>query len=153
MAKVGRYGLHCICRLDCQNSQYLLFYLSYSALTFQAADIADIQFLKGTLEMEHPNKFINSFSGVITLEGKRFFLCCYAAAIPNLLLLTLVFFHCSTGMDPEPIGPHNVLLRGCVLRNTDWIIGCVVNTGHHTKILMSASVTPNKVLSFLYLLT
>lgn len=32
--------------------------------------LSDLQFLKGTLEMEHPNKFINSFSGVITLEGK-----------------------------------------------------------------------------------
>lgn len=34
------------------------------------AEVSDVQFLAGTLEMEHPNKFIDSFAGVITLEGK-----------------------------------------------------------------------------------
>jgi phospholipid-transporting ATPase len=79
--------------------------------------IEDVSLLSGVLEAEHPNKSINSFSGVVTLQG----------------------------MPPEPIGPQNVLLRGCVLRNTDWVVGCVLNTGHHTKILMSAAVTPNKL--------
>jgi magnesium-transporting ATPase (P-type) len=56
--------------------------------------------VRGFIEMEHPNKLIDSFTGALTFEGKT-----------------------------EPIQPNNVLLRGCVLRNTNWIIGVVLNTG------------------------
>ncbi len=66
--------------------------------------------------MEHPNKLIDSFNGVIDLKG--------------------------TGRDP--IQHSNILLRGCVLRNTDWVIGIVANTGHDTKIMMSSSSTRSK---------
>lgn len=66
--------------------------------------------------MEHPNKLIESFSGVINIEG----------------------------LTREPIQCGNMLLRGCVLRNTDWIIGLVVNTGHDTKIMMSSAITKSK---------
>ncbi|KAI1843649.1 hypothetical protein JX265_008521 [Neoarthrinium moseri] len=44
----------------------------------------------------------------------------------------------------EPISIDNVLLRGCNLRNTDWVLGIVVFTGHDTKIMMNAGVTPSK---------
>ncbi len=70
--------------------------------------------------MEHPNKLIDTFNGVLDIEG-----------IGKQALMT-----------------QHVLLRGCVLRNTDWIIGCVVNSGHDTKIMMSATGTPSKT-SFL----
>ncbi len=66
--------------------------------------------------MEHPNKLIDQFTGTIELDN----------------------------IGKEPILPGNVILRGCVLRNTDWIIGCVINTGHDTKIMMSAAKTPSK---------
>ena len=72
--------------------------------------------LVGTIEMEHPNKLIESFSGVCDLEN----------------------------YGKEAIQPQNVLLRGCVLRNTDFVIGVVVNTGHDTKIMMSSAGTPSK---------
>lgn len=67
--------------------------------------------------MEHPNKLIESFNGVIDFGSK---------------------------VGRDPITPKNVLLRGCVLRNTDWIVGLVVNTGHDTKIMMSANATRMK---------
>jgi phospholipid-transporting ATPase len=70
--------------------------------------------------MEHPNKLIDTFTGVLELEG----------------------------IGKQSMLSQNVLLRGCVLRNTDWIIGCVVNSGHDTKIMMSATGTPSKT-SFL----
>ncbi len=38
----------------------------------------------------------------------------------------------------------NVILRGCTLRNTDWVFGIVVNTGNDTKIMQSATAPPNK---------
>ncbi|KAM0812980.1 putative Phospholipid-transporting ATPase [Seiridium cardinale] len=44
----------------------------------------------------------------------------------------------------EPISIDNVLLRGCNLRNTDWVLGIVVFTGHDTKIMMNAGITPSK---------
>lgn len=53
-------------------------------------------------------------------------------------------------MDEEPedmtegITIDNLLLRGCNLRNTEWILGVVVYTGHDTKIMMNAGATPSK---------
>jgi phospholipid-translocating P-type ATPase (flippase) len=66
--------------------------------------------------MEHPNKLIDTFSGVIDLLN----------------------------IGRYAIEPQNVLLRGCVLRNTEWVVGIVVNTGHDTKIMMSATETTVK---------
>ena len=68
---------------------------------------------RGTIEMEHPNNLIDSFTGVATLDNEA----------------------------ATPILPNNLLLRGTVLRNTDSIIGVVVNTGHDTKIMMSSTNT------------
>ncbi len=44
----------------------------------------------------------------------------------------------------EPITIDNLLLRGCNLRNTEWVLGVVVYTGHDTKIMMNAGITPSK---------
>ncbi|KKY38729.1 putative phospholipid-translocating p-type atpase domain-containing protein [Diaporthe ampelina] len=44
----------------------------------------------------------------------------------------------------EPITIDNVLLRGCNLRNTEWVLGVVLFTGHDTKIMMNAGITPSK---------
>lgn len=38
-----------------------------------------------------------------------------------------------------PVGKNNLLLRGCVIRNTDWVEGMVVYAGHDTKALMNNS--------------
>ncbi|KAI1760578.1 phospholipid-translocating P-type ATPase [Hypoxylon sp. FL1150] len=44
----------------------------------------------------------------------------------------------------EPISIDNLLLRGCNLRNTEWVLGVVMFTGHDTKIMMNAGITPSK---------
>jgi phospholipid-translocating ATPase len=44
----------------------------------------------------------------------------------------------------EPITIDSMLLRGCTLRNTGWVIGIVVFTGEETKIMMNAGITPSK---------
>ena len=44
----------------------------------------------------------------------------------------------------EPITINNLLLRGCSLRNTDWVLGVVVFTGQETKIMQNSGNTPSK---------
>lgn len=44
----------------------------------------------------------------------------------------------------EPISINNMLLRGCNLRNTDWVLGVVIFTGFDTKIMMNSGITPSK---------
>lgn len=90
-----------------------------SALPLSAAKVRDVSALArltGDIEMEHPNKLIDSFTGVMDLKD----------------------------IGRDVIQSNNLLLRGCVLRNTDWIIGIVVNTGHDTKIMMSNTDTKGK---------
>lgn len=44
----------------------------------------------------------------------------------------------------EPISINNLLLRGCQLRNTEWVLGIVVFTGEETKIMINSGITPSK---------
>ncbi|KAI4204927.1 MAG: hypothetical protein LQ350_000779 [Teloschistes chrysophthalmus] len=44
----------------------------------------------------------------------------------------------------EPISINNLLLRGCSLRNTKWVLGVVVYTGRETKIMLNSGITPSK---------
>ena len=43
-----------------------------------------------------------------------------------------------------PLAPDQLLLRGATLRNTPWIHGLVVFTGHETKLMRNATATPIK---------
>ncbi|KAE9018266.1 Phospholipid-transporting ATPase [Phytophthora fragariae] len=75
--------------------------------------------MKGVIRCEHPNNAINSFQGVLELEGK----------------------------DKASIPYESIILRGCIIRNTDWVHGLVFNTGKDTKIMMSNSAPPSKMSS------
>ncbi|MCJ1397509.1 hypothetical protein MMC11_000702 [Xylographa trunciseda] len=44
----------------------------------------------------------------------------------------------------EPISINNMLLRGCSLRNTEWVLGVVIFTGGETKIMMNSGISPRK---------
>ena len=44
----------------------------------------------------------------------------------------------------EPIGINNLLLRGCSVRNTEWVLGIVVFTGEESKIMLNSGITPSK---------
>jgi phospholipid-translocating ATPase len=44
----------------------------------------------------------------------------------------------------EAVTYSNILLRGCVLRNTKWVIGIVMFTGNETKIMLNTGKTPSK---------
>lgn len=51
----------------------------------------------------------------------------------------IIFF-----LRPEPLGPDQLLLRGAILRNTSWIFGIVVYTGHETKLMRNSTLAPLK---------
>lgn len=44
----------------------------------------------------------------------------------------------------EPISINNLLLRGCSLRNTEWVLGVVVYSGRETKIMINSGITSSK---------
>ncbi|OEH78017.1 phospholipid-translocating p-type flippase subfamily [Cyclospora cayetanensis] len=46
---------------------------------------------------------------------------------------------------PVAVGYSQILLRGCRLRNTDWVVGLVVYTGKQTKIQMNSGSAPRKL--------
>eukprot|EP00158_Paraphelidium_tribonemae_P005958 Partr_v1_DN27603_c3_g1_i2_m65322 putative ATPase, class VI, type len=50
----------------------------------------------------------------------------------------------SEAVTSVPLTINEVLLRGCTLRNTEWIIGVVLFTGSETKLIMNSGHTPSK---------
>lgn len=49
------------------------------------------------------------------------------------------------GIDTYPLGSENILLRGAKLKNTSWIYGVVLYTGHESKLMInSLAKTPIK---------
>lgn len=63
------------------------------------------------VECETPNEFLYKFNGNFVLgNGKR-----------------------------VPMDPDQLLLRGSCLRNTKWVLGLAVFTGHETKIMKNSS--------------
>lgn len=43
-----------------------------------------------------------------------------------------------------PVGNEGILLRGCIVRNTEYVIGVIVYTGPHTKLMLNSGGTPSK---------
>lgn len=74
--------------------------------------------LDGSIICDSPNEFIERWDGNIE-----------SSQLPNIM----------------NFGVKQLLLRGCTLRNTDFIYGFVVYTGKETKIMMNAKKPPTKV--------
>ncbi|XP_042840947.1 phospholipid-transporting ATPase IB isoform X3 [Panthera tigris] len=72
--------------------------------------------LSGTIECEGPNRHLYDFTGNLHVDGKS----------------------------PVPLGPDQILLRGTQLRNTQWVFGIVVYTGHDTKLMQNSTKAPLK---------
>lgn len=63
--------------------------------------------------------------------------------LPNNSLYTFEAALKLKGID-IPLSPQQLLLRGAQLRNTRWVYGIAVFTGHETKLMMNSSATPVK---------
>ncbi|XP_031706428.1 phospholipid-transporting ATPase IB isoform X2 [Anarrhichthys ocellatus] len=87
-------------------------------LTLTAAfqTLEDLIALSGRLECEEPNRHLYDFTGTLRLENQN----------------------------PAPLGPDQVLLRGAQLRNTQWVVGIVVYTGHDSKLMQNSTKAPLK---------
>jgi phospholipid-translocating ATPase len=66
---------------------------------------------------------------------------------PNLYLYNGVLRFQDQNSDQlkdEPVTINELLLRGCSIRNTAWVIGLVAFTGKDTKIMLNGGDTPSK---------
>uniref|UniRef100_A0A6Q2Y9F9 Phospholipid-transporting ATPase n=1 Tax=Esox lucius TaxID=8010 RepID=A0A6Q2Y9F9_ESOLU len=72
--------------------------------------------LSGRLECEGPNRHLYDFTGTLRLDDQ------------NVV----------------PLGPDQVLLRGAQLRNTQWVVGIIVYTGHDSKLMQNSTKAPLK---------
>lgn len=61
-------------------------------------------------------------------------------------LIWMVFLYNETFVfyRPIPLGPDRILLRGAMLRNTSWVFGIVIYTGHETKLMKNSTAAPLK---------
>uniref|UniRef100_A0A3Q4N9J5 Phospholipid-transporting ATPase n=1 Tax=Neolamprologus brichardi TaxID=32507 RepID=A0A3Q4N9J5_NEOBR len=85
-------------------------------LTAGFQTLEDLMALSGRLECEGPNRHLYDFTGTLRLENQN----------------------------PVPLGPDQVLLRGAQLRNTQWVVGIVVYTGHDSKLMQNSTKAPLK---------
>uniref|UniRef100_A0A8C6ZKS8 Phospholipid-transporting ATPase n=1 Tax=Nothoprocta perdicaria TaxID=30464 RepID=A0A8C6ZKS8_NOTPE len=86
-------------------------------LTSDIKDIESLTRLSGRIECESPNRHLYDFVGNIRLDGHG----------------------------TVPLGSDQILLRGAQLRNTQWVHGIVVYTGHDTKLMQNSTSPPLKM--------
>ncbi|XP_037914217.1 probable phospholipid-transporting ATPase IA isoform X4 [Hermetia illucens] len=84
--------------------------------TAKLIETKDVSLLAGVLECELPNRHLYEFNGVLKEEDKS----------------------------SVALGPDQLLLRGAILRNTSWVFGIVVYTGHDSKLMRNSTSAPLK---------
>ncbi|KAJ8445404.1 hypothetical protein Cgig2_031217 [Carnegiea gigantea] len=67
---------------------------------------------KGEIQCEQPNNSLYTFTGNLVIDKQTL-----------------------------PLSPNQLLLRGCSLRNTEYIVGVVIYTGHETKVVILTMFT------------
>ncbi|KAL7120244.1 hypothetical protein ACP275_02G110700 [Erythranthe tilingii] len=71
--------------------------------------------ISGLIKCDKPNRNIYGFQANMVVDGKRI-----------------------------SLGPSNIILRGCELKNTDWALGVAVYAGRETKAMLNNSGAPSK---------
>jgi len=80
---------------------------------------SELSRLSGRVRSEQPNSSLYTYEATLTM-------------------------HAGGGEKELPLAPDQLLLRGATLRNTLWIHGIVIFTGHETKLMRNATATPIK---------
>ncbi|KAI2637396.1 hypothetical protein GGS21DRAFT_511376 [Xylaria nigripes] len=80
---------------------------------------AELSRLGGRIRSEQPNSSLYTYEATLTMQA-------------------------GGGEKELPLNPEQLLLRGATLRNTPWIHGIVVFTGHETKLMRNATAAPIK---------
>jgi phospholipid-transporting ATPase len=80
---------------------------------------AELSRLGGRVRSEQPNSSLYTYEATLTMQN-------------------------GGGERELPLTPDQLLLRGATLRNTPWVHGIVVFTGHETKLMRNATATPIK---------
>ena len=80
---------------------------------------SELSRLTGKVRSEQPNNSLYTYEATLTMQA-------------------------GGGEKELPLAPDQLLLRGATLRNTPWIHGIVVFTGHETKLMRNATATPIK---------
>lgn len=68
---------------------------------------------------------------------------CVTADSPNAQLYSFSGL-LETGGISFPLGPSSLVLRGCSLKNTEWVVGVCVYCGQETKLMLNRRQTPSK---------
>ncbi|KAJ1613484.1 P-type ATPase [Cryptosporidium canis] len=89
------------------------------------------RYLEGLIECSPPGKDLHNFDGT---------------AIIRLPPISEGLVTQGNTITQFPINLDNIVLRGCILRSTEWAIGCIVYAGHESKIQMN-SLKPTKKMS------
>uniref|UniRef100_A0AAF5D3S5 Phospholipid-transporting ATPase n=1 Tax=Strongyloides stercoralis TaxID=6248 RepID=A0AAF5D3S5_STRER len=85
--------------------------------TSELTNISKINEFRGEIECELPSKHVNNFTGTIHFQYNNI---------------------------SKPLSVNQLLLRGAALKNTKWVIGVTVYTGHDAKLLMNSRTAPLK---------
>ncbi|XP_025986710.2 probable phospholipid-transporting ATPase IA isoform X10 [Solenopsis invicta] len=81
--------------------------------TANLLDTAELTNFRANIQCEPPNRHLYEFHGVLRETNKQ----------------------------SVALGPDQLLLRGAVLRNTRWVFGVVIYTGHDTKLMQNNTTT------------
>ncbi|ORY78333.1 phospholipid-translocating P-type ATPase [Neocallimastix californiae] len=102
--------------------------------TAYISSVDEAKQFKGFIDAGKPTPELQRFTGVLTIPAKE----------PQSQKNNGEEIIYPEGEKSIPLNVNNILLRGSILRNTDWVIGVVIYTGCDTKVILGSGKTPSK---------